>query len=603
MESQSERLPQLSPEELRNPHTKLKVNGMVMELWQVAHLYGIDVSTPDWEHRTGATAMDVQRAFHGPISHKSVENTRAASDSHNESNSHIQEQPCPDSPTLALNTKENHSPKNVNKCAGATSPPPARPVLDLVDELIDESWDCADNETQATKGNEQCQQRIAVIGIKRSVKVKHRPDHGSASISRSTTTRLDCNPKPMPARALPSIPRPPKPMRSPPAPPTQGYLAKEEILASSSKNSLTITPPSVVEGHIPQQLSFRNRLERKHSHEATRSIHNEPISSKHTRNESESSMEQVPFPELIPPPLFTRKVRPQASMGVIQQPRRQVRPHASMGVLNSSRRLVSEQVQMLRATSPHEQCDRVVPSQKVDHGTWPRRTTLPVRGSTQDNTDPTPTSPYDNGCATQAPRSTTSIPQSGGNKIATAPTAPYTTPSSSQASKSTTLLTTPSSETNIQISDFASIQNPRLRRRSRSVGVGEWLQQFETDIPPVPPIPKILPTGPRQAQASFLSPNEIAVSSRNNQQKAHQQEYRFVSSPISLPSFSKRHEQSGSSMTTATADDVNPPQTPRKTSTKQESLRGMPLILSPESRTRSVTPPPIQEVDPGLQSR
>lgn len=58
MTGAAQRLPALTPEELANPYTRISFDGLELQLWQVAHLYGVTHDVPGAFTRIGASAGD-----------------------------------------------------------------------------------------------------------------------------------------------------------------------------------------------------------------------------------------------------------------------------------------------------------------------------------------------------------------------------------------------------------------------------------------------------------------------------------------------------------------------------------------------------------------
>ncbi|KAK3689658.1 hypothetical protein B0T22DRAFT_176304 [Podospora appendiculata] len=54
-------LPQLTEEQLRNPYTAVLINNVSLQLWQVAHMYGISHDVHGHQHASGATEEDLRR--------------------------------------------------------------------------------------------------------------------------------------------------------------------------------------------------------------------------------------------------------------------------------------------------------------------------------------------------------------------------------------------------------------------------------------------------------------------------------------------------------------------------------------------------------------
>ncbi|KAK3317890.1 hypothetical protein B0T19DRAFT_301309 [Cercophora scortea] len=54
-------LPQLTEEQLKNPYTAVLINNVSLQLWQVAHMYGISHDVHGHQHASGATEKDLRR--------------------------------------------------------------------------------------------------------------------------------------------------------------------------------------------------------------------------------------------------------------------------------------------------------------------------------------------------------------------------------------------------------------------------------------------------------------------------------------------------------------------------------------------------------------
>ena len=110
MDEVGQRLPGLTPEELANPYTRLSINGLEVQLWQVAHLYGVTHDIPGTIPKSGASARDFRALY-------SRQHDRRIT-----------------SPSISASADAGFVPEK-NQSGRET-----QDLLRLIDELIDEDW-------------------------------------------------------------------------------------------------------------------------------------------------------------------------------------------------------------------------------------------------------------------------------------------------------------------------------------------------------------------------------------------------------------------------------------------------------------------------------
>ena len=110
MDEVGQHLPGLTPEELANPYTRLSINGLEVQLWQVAHLYGVTHDIPRTIPKSGASAHDFRALYSRQYS------TRTTSPSISTS---VDGRFVTETKQDALDTRD---------------------LLRLIDELVDETW-------------------------------------------------------------------------------------------------------------------------------------------------------------------------------------------------------------------------------------------------------------------------------------------------------------------------------------------------------------------------------------------------------------------------------------------------------------------------------
>ncbi|KAK4250065.1 hypothetical protein C7999DRAFT_12219 [Corynascus novoguineensis] len=142
MDKDGQRLPPLSQQELTNPYTRISLDGIEVQLWQVAHIYGVDHSMPSLSVRAGACSQDFRSLFprsRGKITAvPDVLTTLSVCDVNTRS-------PFPDilTPTLSIPARRQvrHIPiQHPEESDSHDHDFGTNDVLRLIDEMIDEWW-------------------------------------------------------------------------------------------------------------------------------------------------------------------------------------------------------------------------------------------------------------------------------------------------------------------------------------------------------------------------------------------------------------------------------------------------------------------------------
>lgn len=137
MDEVNEGLPPLTDEELGNPYTRISFRGFEIQLWQVAHLYGVNHDMPDTEWRAGASSSDFRamysRQYHEDVAFSDLQAGVAIG--------HVTEKrPLPESPSLPssiLASREHLYPRTQRHGDYDLD---THGLIRLIDELVDEAW-------------------------------------------------------------------------------------------------------------------------------------------------------------------------------------------------------------------------------------------------------------------------------------------------------------------------------------------------------------------------------------------------------------------------------------------------------------------------------
>lgn len=139
MERNERRLPRLTPEELANPYTRISLDGVEVQLWQVAHVYGISHDMPSPDLRAGASSQDFRTLYSttAPVGRETTSSTStdtSASDV-------IEQRPLPSLPVLPLNipSKRGAAQRPRPRDDGRPSPD-TNDLLRLIDDFADTRW-------------------------------------------------------------------------------------------------------------------------------------------------------------------------------------------------------------------------------------------------------------------------------------------------------------------------------------------------------------------------------------------------------------------------------------------------------------------------------
>ncbi|KAK4131029.1 hypothetical protein BT67DRAFT_436550 [Trichocladium antarcticum] len=181
-------LPQLTPQQQADPYAMITINGVSVQLWQVAHIYGLAYDIPRLAVRSGASSSDFRRWHPRPRGPRTV-SAAAASPARGQLSS------C-DSPTLPPHDPTTRkSKRQVSRACGRggrvdTS---TRDLHCLLDDLIDGAW--SDDEGGPSGG---C--ATAAPDTPDTPRLGTRPSDGQTSAE---------PPGPPPTRPLPPAPPPP----------------------------------------------------------------------------------------------------------------------------------------------------------------------------------------------------------------------------------------------------------------------------------------------------------------------------------------------------------------------------------------------------------
>ncbi|KAL2194806.1 hypothetical protein P885DRAFT_41602 [Corynascus similis CBS 632.67] len=145
MDEDGQRLPRLSQKELTNPYTRISLDGIEVQLWQVAHIYGVNHSIPSLSLRAGACSQDFRSLFRKSRGKTTtvpdVLTTLSVCDVNTRS-------PFPDllPPTLSIpaGKQVQHPEGGVNHDHNFGT----NDVLRLIDEMIDEWWFTGEDEAE-----------------------------------------------------------------------------------------------------------------------------------------------------------------------------------------------------------------------------------------------------------------------------------------------------------------------------------------------------------------------------------------------------------------------------------------------------------------------
>ncbi|KAH6847247.1 hypothetical protein B0I37DRAFT_308927 [Chaetomium sp. MPI-CAGE-AT-0009] len=137
MNRNERRLPRLTPEELANPCTRISLDGVEVQLWQVAHVYGVSHDMPSPDLRGGASSQDFRALYstqggRGIVSSGSSTDTRAGDITGQGS--------LPGLPILPLNIPTRRHAQRPTPRDDGPSDPGTNDLVRLIDDFVDKGW-------------------------------------------------------------------------------------------------------------------------------------------------------------------------------------------------------------------------------------------------------------------------------------------------------------------------------------------------------------------------------------------------------------------------------------------------------------------------------
>ncbi|KAK4033053.1 hypothetical protein C8A01DRAFT_50292 [Parachaetomium inaequale] len=141
MDRTDQRLPRLTQEELANPYTRISLDGIELQLWQVAHVYGVSHDMPSPTLRAGASSRDFRVLYsrqrdRGAASPTIPTNIGIANITEGR---HVANSPIV--PSSIPERREAQRPaQRVTVRGNGRDDSETHNLLRLIDELVDESW-------------------------------------------------------------------------------------------------------------------------------------------------------------------------------------------------------------------------------------------------------------------------------------------------------------------------------------------------------------------------------------------------------------------------------------------------------------------------------
>ena len=138
MSSTDQHIPRLTPEELANPHTGISINGVEMQVWQVAHIYGVAHAMPSTMPRSGASARDFRALYPRQRDGRTAPLSALANDAIGvvTENQLLPSSLAPAPLTISARNGQQH--REEDKADRDTLG--IQDILGLIDELAEESW-------------------------------------------------------------------------------------------------------------------------------------------------------------------------------------------------------------------------------------------------------------------------------------------------------------------------------------------------------------------------------------------------------------------------------------------------------------------------------
>ncbi|KAH6623643.1 hypothetical protein F5144DRAFT_583929 [Chaetomium tenue] len=139
MNRKERRLPRLTPEELANPCTRISLDGVEVQLWQVAHVYGISHDMPSPDLRGGASSHDF-RALYSTTTQNDRGTASSSSSTDTFASDVTQQRLLPSLPVLPLNIPTRRVAQRSTPRDDGRPDPDTNELLRLIDDFADTSW-------------------------------------------------------------------------------------------------------------------------------------------------------------------------------------------------------------------------------------------------------------------------------------------------------------------------------------------------------------------------------------------------------------------------------------------------------------------------------
>ncbi|KAK3290604.1 uncharacterized protein B0H64DRAFT_411654 [Chaetomium fimeti] len=137
MDRNERRLPQLTPEELANPYTRISLDGVEVQLWQVAHVYGVSHDMPSPDLRAGASSQDF-RTLYSTQDSRGIASTNPSTDTR--AGSITEQRPLPSLPVLPLNIPTRPQTQHPTPRVDGHRDLKTNDLLRLIDDFVDKGW-------------------------------------------------------------------------------------------------------------------------------------------------------------------------------------------------------------------------------------------------------------------------------------------------------------------------------------------------------------------------------------------------------------------------------------------------------------------------------
>ncbi|EAQ83190.1 predicted protein [Chaetomium globosum CBS 148.51] len=149
MNRKERRLPRLTAEELANPCTRISLDGVEVQLWQVAHVYGISHDMPSPDLRGGASSQDF-RALYSTTTQNDRGIASSSTSTDTRASDVTEQRLLPSLPVLPLNIPTRREAQRSKRRGDgrrgdgrrdhARPDPDTNELLRLIDDFADTSW-------------------------------------------------------------------------------------------------------------------------------------------------------------------------------------------------------------------------------------------------------------------------------------------------------------------------------------------------------------------------------------------------------------------------------------------------------------------------------